>query len=67
MKVRVTWRSEITIEGKDLDEVRNKWGGMDLFSRQAKEAGAEYVEIVSAEKCDNTGYPQEDITSEFNS
>ena len=66
MKIRITWRSEVTIEGNSLNEIQQKWEGMPLFSDELKKAGAEYVELVSAEKCDDTGYPVDDITGEFN-
>jgi len=48
MRVRITFRSELSIEGEDLAEVVSKFEGMPLFSGEALEEGcAEYLEMVS--------------------
>lgn len=63
MRVRITFRSEISIEGKDLAEVVSKFEGMPLFSADALEEGcAEYLEMVSMDD-EDTG---EDLMLKYN-
>ena len=52
MKVRITFRSEIVLEGNDLEDVANKWSGIPLFSDEATANGAEFIELVSVEDAD---------------
>lgn len=63
MNVRIAFRSELFIEGKDLAEVVSKFEGMPLFSADALEEGsAEYIEMVSIED-EDTG---EDLMPKYN-
>ncbi len=63
MRVRITFRSEISIEGKDLEEVVRKFEGMPLFSADALEEGsAEYIEMTSMDD-EDTG---EDLMLKYN-
>ena len=53
MRVRITFRSEIIIEGKDLDDCVEQWDTMGyLFSEEAQSYNADYVELVSADNYD---------------
>lgn len=61
MELRITFRSEVYIKGDNLEEIREKWDGLPLFSPEAKDCEAEYVELVSVE--DSVTY--EDKISEF--
>ena len=61
MEVRITFKSELYIEGKDMKEIVEKWEGMELFSKEANYAGAYETAVVSVE--DNDTY--DDLTQEF--
>lgn len=50
MEARITFRAEIFIKGKNLDEIEQKWEDMPLFSSDALECGADYVELDSIEE-----------------
>lgn len=57
MEVRITFRSEVYIEGDNLEEIRNKWEDLNLYSQEAKEkAHIDFVELVSAERVDDDSY-----------
>lgn len=63
MKVRITFRSELFIEGEDLSEVVSKFESLPLFSAEALEGGhAEYIELVSMDD-EETG---EDLMQQYN-
>lgn len=57
MKARITYRYEIFIEGKDLNDIRRKWYDIDLRPKFVDVApeGVEdggFIEVVSAEDAD---------------
>ena len=57
IEVRVTFRSEVYIKGKTLNEIREKWGNMPIFSVDALETyHAEYIEMCSSERVDDNSY-----------
>lgn len=63
MKARITFRSEVFIEGKDIDEIRNKWENMQIFSSDAIDNyDADLVEVVSVEDADT--YENIDLENE---
>lgn len=63
MKVRITFRSELFIEGKDLAEVASKFEAMPLFSADALENGyADFIELMSMDD-EDTG---KSLMSEYN-
>lgn len=62
MGVRITFRSEIYFEGKDLADIANQWEQIELFSSDANNARACEIELVSVEDADT----YEDLKSEFN-
>lgn len=49
MKVRISFRSEIVVEGDTIEQVREKWEMMPLYSDEAHHHGIEFVEIDSVE------------------
>lgn len=62
MKVRITFRSEIYIEGETIKDVREKFENIQLFNPEAvKENALDYVELVSVE--DDVTY--EDLEEEY--
>ena len=64
MTVRITYRSEITLEGSTIEEIRQKFEGLDLDPDTMQDnAIVDYgfVEVVSAEDTDS----YEDLTNEF--
>lgn len=71
MKVRITFRSEIFIDGKDMKEIVDKWANLQLFSSEAAEAGADIFEVSSVEDAetyddvmDKFDYPYDDEDEE---
>ena len=55
--VRITFRSEIYIKGKTMEEIKNKWDELPLFSADALETyNAEYIEMCSVERIDDGSY-----------
>lgn len=57
IEVRITFRSEIYISGKTMEEIKNKWEELPLFSADALETyNAEYIEMCSVEKVDDGSY-----------
>lgn len=57
IEVRITFRSEIYIKGKTMEEIKNKWKELPLFSVDALETyNAEYIEMCSVEKVDDGSY-----------
>ena len=52
MKLRITFRSEIVVEGEDLKDTLNKFENLEIFSEEAKKCGAEYIETISTEHID---------------
>lgn len=61
MKVRVTYRMEVFVEGENLDDAVNEFQNLNLETRDVVERNGGFVEIVSVEDCD-TG---EDYTNDF--
>ena len=61
MKVRISFRSEIVIEGETMEQVVDKWQAMSLFSEEAEDSGVEFYDIESVEDADTF----EDLMDEF--
>lgn len=63
-EIRIAFRAEVYIKGKDLESMRNQWYDLPLFSADALERyGAEFIEITRVERVDDDSY--QDITKEF--
>lgn len=57
IEVRITFRTEVYIKGRSINEIRNKWEDLPLYSEHAiEECHAEFVELVSAERVDDESY-----------
>lgn len=64
LEIRVTFRSEVYITGKTMEEIREKWSDLPIFSADALERyNAEFVELVSAERVDDGSY--EDVSLDY--
>jgi hypothetical protein len=46
---RITFRSEVNIQADNIDEARRKWDTMTLWADDARNNGAEFIEVVSVE------------------
>ena len=49
MKVRITFTSEVVLEGKDINDVKYKWENLWLYSDEAKASHADFIEISNVE------------------
>ena len=61
-KVRIKFSADLIIEGENMEEVREKWENMPLFSKEAEECGVEYSETLLIEDADT----YQDLTDVFN-
>lgn len=62
VKVRITFRSEVYIEGEDMAEVKENWENLPLFSADALEdAFAEVLEVQTIEDTET----HKDLKKEF--
>ncbi len=52
MKVRIAFRSDIVIEGETMEQIREKWGDMPLYSEEARKSGVEFIEIDAVEEAE---------------
>ena len=56
IEVRVTFRSEVYIKGKTMEEIKEKWEVLPLFSADALDHSADICELVTAERVDDGSY-----------
>lgn len=63
-EVRITFRSEVYIKGKTLEEIEEKWEELPLYSADALEHYADFCELVSADRVDDNSY--DDVMKHFN-
>ena len=56
IEVRVTFRSEVYIKGKTMEEIKDKWEELTLFSADALDHSADICELVTAERVDDGSY-----------
>ena len=56
IEVRVTFRSEVYIKGKTMEEIKEKWEELPLFSADALDHSADICEMVTAERVDDDSY-----------
>lgn len=56
IEVRVTFRSEVYIKGKTMEEIKDKWEILPLFSTDALDHSAHICELVTAERVDDGSY-----------
>lgn len=62
MEVRVKFTADVYIEGNSIEDIKNKWEGMDLFSEEAKSHGAEFGEVLIVDDAET----YEDLMEKFN-
>lgn len=63
MKIRVTYRCEVYIEGNNVEDCKAKFDKMPLFNDNAEIYNPSFVEISSAERVDDNSF--EDVMNEF--
>ena len=56
IEVRVTFRSEVYIKGKTMEEIKDKWEELPLFSADALHHSADICEMITAERVDDDSY-----------
>lgn len=61
--IRITFRSEMYIDAESVQEAKQIWETTELYSKEAKKLGAEFIEINSVE--DNDTY--NDLLPEWDS
>lgn len=63
MVARIKFSADIYIEGDNIKDIRDKWIGTPLFSKEALECNAQFSELLLVED-DNT---YKDLLDEFHS
>lgn len=53
MQVRIKFSADLIVTGCDIEEIRRKFEGMPLFSKQAQDCGVEFSEFLLIENADN--------------
>ena len=66
MVARITFRSEVYVEGDNIEDIARKWEGMKFYSGRVNQGMVSLLptESVELDKVEDEGY--NDITSEFN-
>jgi len=60
-KVRIKFSADLIVEADTLQEARNKWENMPLWSEDAKECGVEYSETLLIEDAET----YDDLTNQW--
>jgi hypothetical protein len=50
--VRIKFSADLIIDADSLDEAREKWEGLPLWSEEAKECAVEFSEVLLVEDAD---------------
>ena len=61
--VCIRFIGEVYIKGKNIEDIRRKWGFMPIFSEQANKHDADVTEVTHVERVDDESYT--DLTNEF--
>lgn len=61
MVVRIKFSADLYIEGDTIEEVREKWDALPLFTEDAEKCGVEYSETLLVEDADT----YEDLLNHF--
>ena len=61
MKVRISFRSDILIEGETMSDVRRKWENIELFSADAEASDVCFLDIDCIEDAET----YEELSDEF--
>ena len=62
MELRITYRSEIYIQGDDIADIKSKFEETDLYA-ETEHGKPDFVELVSVERVDDESY--QDLLSKF--
>ena len=62
VKVRVKFSADLVIEAESIEEARNEWESLPLWSEDAKKCGVEFSETLLIEDADT----YEDISDKWN-
>ena len=63
MKVRFKFDADLVIAGTNMEEVKEIWFNLPLFSKEAMECSAEFCEILLVEDAET----YDDLMDEYNS
>ena len=63
MIARITFRSEVYVEGDNAEDIARKWESMQLYSTEANKGMASPIEFVELDRVEDENY--NDITDEF--
>ena len=64
IEVRITFKSEIYISGKDYGEIMEKFNSLPIFSCEALDNDADFCDLIAAERVDDDTW--DDVTDELN-
>jgi len=53
MQVRIKFSADLVVTGCDMEEIKRKFEGMDLFSQEAKDCSVEYYETLLIEDAED--------------
>lgn len=57
IEVRITFRGDLYIKGNSIQDIRDKWEELSIFSADALENySADFVELVSSKRVDDGSY-----------
>lgn len=59
MELRITFRSEVFLQGKDMKDIAKKFQDMDFYSDEAHKKGISFVEVSSVEDSDFIDHKKE--------
>ena len=63
IEVRITFKSEVYISGKDYDEINKKFQSLPIFSFEALDNDADFCDLIAAERVDDDSW--DDVTEEL--
>ena len=63
IELRITFRSEIYISGKDYGEIMEKFQSLPIFSCEALDNDADFCDLIAVERVDDDSL--DDVTEEF--
>ena len=61
MEIRIKFSADLIIKADTIEDARNKWEGMPLWSEEAKNCGVEFSEVLLIEDAET----YEDLMSSF--
>ena len=63
IEVRIVFRSEVYLKGKNFKEIKEKWQGLNIYSCEALDNFACFLDLNLAERVDDDSW--EDVTEKF--